>query len=100
MDIVTIVAIWVILGVVVNLLYVLVTNGRPWSNTEAIIMGILVLPVLVVFVPIAYYMLARWVKKNNIMEEEELIYECQFCGKKLHDDKGYCDSKCLEADMR
>lgn len=33
-------------------------------------------------------------------EEEELIYECQFCGKKLHHDRGYCDSKCLDADMR
>lgn len=39
-------------------------------------------------------------KTTTIMEEEELIHECQFCGKKLRNDKGYCDSKCLDADMQ
>lgn len=37
------------------------------------------------------------------MEEEnkeEEILRCNFCGKEIKNDKGYCNVKCLEADMR
>lgn len=38
--------------------------------------------------------------KKEIREEEEEILRCNFCGKEIKNDKGYCNVKCLEADFK